>query len=174
MTSGSVSSTEVHRGPYVISTDPARLDASAISDYLARSYWASNRTRDQVDRSLANSLCFGLYHDGRQIGFARVITDAATFAYLCDVYVLEEYRGEGLGKWLVETALAHPSLEGLRRWLLATRDAHELYRQFGFAELANPGRWMEIFDPGAATIQGRSHERAACAINPDSRGGRRE
>lgn len=147
---GDASVIEQRKGEYAISTDTARIDVDAVADYLSRSYWAAGRSREQIERSLAHSICFGLYHDGRQVGFARVISDHATFAYLCDVYVLEAHRGNGLGKWLVDVVLAHPELQGLRRWMLATRDAHELYRQFGFAELSNPDRWMEIFNGGRA------------------------
>ncbi len=136
------------RGEYVISTDPARLDLETIHTYLSgSSYWAQGRPLEVVRRSVENSLCFGLYHRARQVGFARVITDRATFAWLADVFVLDEARGQGLGKWLVETILAHPDLQGLRRWVLATKDAHSLYSRFGFAPLKRPERWMERFDP---------------------------
>ena len=144
---------EAQRGEYVVSTDPARLDAAAIRDYLARSYWAREIPLEVVRRSLAHSLCFGLYRrpsaDGTaggeaQVGLARVISDFATFAYLCDVYVLEAHRGRGLSKWLVEAVLAHPDLRGLRRFCLATLDAHGLYARYGFQVTAHPDRWMEI------------------------------
>lgn len=138
------------REPFEISTDPARLQVDAIYDYLSRSYWATGRPRDVVIRSLAGSLCFGLYHADRQIGLVRVVTDRATFAYVCDVYVLDAYRGQGLGKWLMQVVTTHPDLQGLRRWSLATRDAHGLYRQFGFQNLAAPDAWMERFNPGSA------------------------
>ena len=128
---------------FTISTDPDRLDLDAICSFLACAYWAQNRPRSVTERAVRHSLCFGLYDGERQIGFTRVVTDYATFAWLCDVFVEEAYRGRGLGKWLVEITLSHPDLRGLRRWLLATRDAHELYRQFGFAEFGAPGRWME-------------------------------
>jgi GNAT superfamily N-acetyltransferase len=141
---------EARRGDYVVSTDQARLDLDVIYGYLSRSYWAAGRPREIVARSLHGSLCFGLYHGERQVGLARVISDRATFAWLCDVFVLEEHRGEGLGVWLIETVLSHPELQGLRRFLLATRDAHELYTRFGFAPLAAPERWMERL-PDAAT-----------------------
>jgi GNAT superfamily N-acetyltransferase len=139
---------EHHRGGFTVSTDPARLDMDAIHAFLTASYWAEGIPRETVERSLPGSLCFGLYEGGRQIGLARVITDRATFAYLCDVYVLPERRGLGLGKWLMECVMAHPDLQGLRRFHLVTRDAQELYRPFGFAEVANPGRHMEIARPG--------------------------
>jgi GNAT superfamily N-acetyltransferase len=136
-------SDEQRRGRFTISTDPARLDVDAIHAYLSRSYWAAGRPREVVARSLTGSLCFGLYDGERQIGFARAITDRATYAYLADVYILEEYRGHGLGEWLIETVVSHPDLQGLRRFGLVTQDAHGLYRKFGFAELTHPERHME-------------------------------
>lgn len=139
------------RGSWSISTDPRKLDVDAVHAYLSRSYWAENIPRELVAKSIAGSLCFGLYdgeHDDRQVGFARVITDRATFAYLCDVYVLEEHRGKGLGKWLMAAVTSHPDLQGLRRWSLVTRDAHGLYEPFGFTPLASPERYMEIARPG--------------------------
>jgi len=139
-----VTSLELTRGQYAISTDPARLDGGAIHAFLTRSYWANGIPRGVVDASLAASLCFGVYDGPRQIGLARVITDRATFGYLCDVYVLEEYRGRGLGKWLMEAVIAHPDLQGLRRLVLVTRDAHGLYRGFGFQPLERPQSYMEI------------------------------
>jgi len=121
------------RDGYVISTDKARLDVAAIHAYLTRSYWSPGIPKAVVERAIAGALCFGLFNaSGEQVGFARMITDGATFAYLADVYVLEEHRGKGLAKWMMKTILAHPSLQGLRRVLLATRDAHELYSPFGF------------------------------------------
>src|SRR5882672_11448165 len=132
------------RGDCAISTDRSRLDCALIHDFLAnQSYWATSRSCEQLQRAIENSLCFGLYQTDRQIGFARVVTDYATFAWLADVFVLSEYRGQGLAKWLLEVIIAHPELQGFRRWLLATRDAHELYRRFGFTELEEPARWME-------------------------------
>lgn len=138
---------EMSRGRYSISTDPRRLDIEAVHAYLSRSYWAEGIPRDLVATSLAASLCFGLYEGARQIGFARVVTDRATFGYLCDVYVLEEHRGKGLGKWLMEAVTSHPELHGLRRFVLATRDAHGLYRMFGFQPLAAPESYMEVLRP---------------------------
>ena len=140
---------EAHHNGFTISTDPARLDISIIFDYLnGRSYWAAGRPRDVLEKALKHSLNFGVYGaDGAQIGFARIISDYATFAYLCDVFVLEAQQGAGLGKWLIECVRAHPDLQHLRRWMLATRDAHGLYRQYGFAELADPSKWMESFQP---------------------------
>ena len=118
---------------YLISTDPSLLDVDVIYNYLSgESYWAKNIPRDVVEKSIANSLCFGLYHHNRQIGFARLITDKATFAYLADVFIISEYRGKGLSKWLIQVIHAHPELQGLRRWVLGTQDAHGLYEQFGW------------------------------------------
>ena len=128
---------------YDISTDPARLQLAAIHDYLVRSYWSPGIPKDLVARAIANSLCFGIYHGDDQVGFARVVTDKASFAYLADVYVLEEHRGQGLSKRLVAEILAHPELQGLRRFLLATADAHGLYAQNGFQPLARPQNMME-------------------------------
>jgi GNAT superfamily N-acetyltransferase len=136
------------RGTLCISTDPTRLDIEAIHAYLSRSYWAEGIPKDVVAKSVQSSICFGLYDGTRQIGLARVITDKATFAYLCDVYVLDEYRGHGLGKWLMEAVSAHPDLQSLRRFVLLTRDAHGLYEKFGFTPLKDPGRYMEIARPG--------------------------
>ena len=136
------------RGKYSITTDPQKLDLDAIHAYLSRSFWAEGIPKDTVARSLANSLCFGLLDEGAQVGLARVVTDRATYAYLCDVYVLESYRTRGLGKWLIETVMAHPDLQGLRRFQLVTRDAHGLYSRHGFAPPAHPERHMEIFKHG--------------------------
>ena len=135
---------ERERKEFVISTDPARLDVDAVHAYLTRSYWASGVPKDVVAKSLEGSLCFGLYKGSYQVGLARVITDKATFAYLCDVYVLEDYRGLGLGKWLMSVVQSHPDLQRLRRFVLITRDAHGLYEQFGFSGLKEPDRYMEI------------------------------
>ena len=141
-------SREWKRAEFSISTDPKQLDITVIHKYLSTdSYWAQGRTVDTIKRSIENSLNFGLYKSKQQIGFARVVTDYATFAWLADVFVLDTYRGRGLGKWLVEVILSHPDLQRFRRWVLATKDAHELYRQFGFIELKRPERWMERPDP---------------------------
>lgn len=134
---------------YEISTDPARLDLGAIHAYLSRSYWAQGIPFAVVEKSLEGSLCFGLYYRGEQVGLARMITDRATFAYLCDVYVLEEHRGKGLAGALMEAVQAHPDLQGLRRQVLVTRDAHELYRRFGWSGLAKSEGYMEILRPDA-------------------------
>ncbi len=135
---------EWQRGDYEISTDPARIDLAAVHEFLSEhSYWATGRPLEVVRRSLANSIVFGIYRGHEQVGLARVVTDKATFAWLCDVYVIEEHRGHGLGKWLIECVRAHPDLQGLRRWVLATRDAHGLYAQHGFTEV-DPVHYMEI------------------------------
>lgn len=136
------------RGNFNISTDKSRLDIKYIHRYLAyKSYWAENIPISVVKKSIDGSLCFGIYAEETQIGFARVITDMACFAYLADVFVDENYRGLGLSKWLMEVILAHPDLQGLRRFLLATRDAHGLYEQFGFLPLTFPEKWMHIHYP---------------------------
>jgi GNAT superfamily N-acetyltransferase len=133
---------------YIISTDNALLNFETIFDYLnLQSYWAKGIQAAKLETAIDNSLCFGVYQNGIQAGFARVITDKATFAYLCDVFVLPTYRGAGLSKWLVQTIVEHPDLQGLRRWSLATLDAHGLYKQFGFKEVSNPEIWMQIFTP---------------------------
>jgi GNAT superfamily N-acetyltransferase len=138
---------ESQHGQFTISTDPNRLDMDAICDFLTRAYWATGRPRERTERALANSLVFGLYDGEKQIGLARVVSDYAIFAYLCDVFIHEDYRAHGLGKWLIETVMSHPDLQGLRRWTLATRDAHGLYRQFGWNDLQSPENWMEILRP---------------------------
>lgn len=129
---------------FTISTDKSRLDLPLIHQFLSQeSYWAQNIPLEIVQRSIENSLCFGVYHYEKQIGFARVITDQATFAYLSDVFVVPDYRGQGVSKQLVETISQWPSLQGLRRWVLATRDAHTLYEQFGFSALNHPDWFMQ-------------------------------
>lgn len=135
---------EWHRNNYTISTDPARLDIELVFGYLHnQSYWAKERPRDRVERSIQHSENFGVYHGDAQVGFARVVTDYATFAYLCDVFILPAEQGHGLGKWLMEVIMAHPELQGLRLWYLRTRDAQGLYKQFGFTEIQDPSRSME-------------------------------
>jgi len=136
----------LRRGDYTITTDAKRLDVPAIHAFLTRSYWSPGIPLALVQRAIDHSLCFGLFHHDEQVGFARVISDRTTFAYLADVYVLEAHRGRGLSKWLLQVVLAHADLQGLRRFLLATRDAHELYRRFGFNELTAPSRLMEVLD----------------------------
>ena len=141
---------KVAKDKFEIDTEKSRLQFDAIQKFLSEeAYWAKTRTPEQTQTAIENSVCFGLYHNDRQIGFARVISDMATFAYIGDVFVLQEFRGRGLSKWLMETIIAHSDLQGLRRWLLATHDAHGLYRQFGFDGLKFPERWMERTAPDA-------------------------
>src|ERR1700761_4196593 len=130
---------------FSISTDKSLLDFDVIYRFLSEdSYWSQGIPAEKLKRAIENSLCFGVYIRNTQVGFTRVITDKATFAYLCDVFILPGYRGLGLSKWLIQTIIAYPELQGLRRWSLATADAHGLYRQFGFNPLVKPERWMEI------------------------------
>jgi len=139
---------EWKRDEFTISSDDALLDVKLIHDFIAnQSYWGQGRKIETVQRALDNSLNFGIYKNDEQIGFARVVTDFATFAWVADVFIVEAHRGQGLSKWLMETILAHPELQKFRRWVLATKDAHGLYRQFGFDELKRPERWMERPDP---------------------------
>lgn len=138
---------EAERSPYSISTDSARLDLDAIWGWLRGSYWSPGIPRETVARAVRNSIPFGIFEGQRQVGFARVVTDRATFAYLADVFVDPAARGRGLAAWLVEVILAHPDLQGLRRWSLATLDAHGLYEKFGFRPLARPELFMEIYRP---------------------------
>jgi N-acetylglutamate synthase-like GNAT family acetyltransferase len=136
-------------GRFLISTDRSKLDVEVIHKFLGRSYWAEGIPRETVMRSIENSLCFGVYDNARQIGFARVISDFATYAYVADVFILEPYRERGLGKELMASIMAHPDLQGLRRWSLGTRDARGLYAQFGFKPVVNTRARMvmEIVDP---------------------------
>jgi len=143
---------EHRRGEFLISTERARLDLEVIHGFLTNCYWAKGIPRDVVARSIEHSLCFGLYDGGAQVGFARVISDFATIAYLGDVFVLEPYRARGLSKWLMECVVRHPALQGLRRWILLTRDAHGLYSQFGFTPLKSPERYMELHRPDVYEI----------------------
>ncbi len=147
MTSTHSTSINLPQGAYRISDLRSELDLVAIHAWLTQSYWSPGIPIGTVQRAIENSLCFGLYHEGQQIGFARVVSDFATFGYLCDVYVLEGHRGQGLGKWLMQCVMQHPHLQGLRRFMLATRDAHGLYQTFGFAAPANPASLMEITKP---------------------------
>ena len=140
-------SEEWRRAGYLISTDKERLNVELVHEFLKDSYWASGIPEEVVRRSIENSLVFGVYTGEEQVGFARVVTDYATFAYLADVFVLEAHRGRGLAKWMMEVITSHPRLQGFRRWMLATSDAHELYRRFGFAELERPEIFMEIIAP---------------------------
>jgi len=138
---------EIHRDQFTISTDPSRLDMNAVYDFLSRSYWAKTRPRERTDKAFANSLVFGMYDNERQIGMARVVTDLSIVAYLCDVFIHEDFRGQGLGKWLMQSILEHPDLKQVRRWLLATDDAHGLYQQFGFEQLTDAQKWMQRLRP---------------------------
>ncbi len=140
---------EFHNGNFLVSTDPGKLDLYAIHEFLSKeSYWAKGIPKEIMVRAIENSLCFGVYKNSKQIGFARIITDHATFAYLCDVYILETHRGKGLAKWLMSALMAHPSIQELRRFNLVTRDAHRLYSQFGFTALNNPDGYMELVRRG--------------------------
>lgn len=132
---------------FLITTDKNKVDALYVHQFLTGSYWTEGIPLDTVERSIKGSLCFSVVYLNHQVGFARVITDEATFAYLADVFIDENFRGKGLSKWLMEVILNYPSLQGLRRFLLATRDAHGLYKQFGFEHLKNADRWMEIHKP---------------------------
>ncbi|WP_075344603.1 GNAT family N-acetyltransferase [Tenacibaculum agarivorans] len=135
----------LQQNEFYISTDKSKLDIDAIHDFLStKAYWSLNIPREKVKISIENSFCFGLYEHNKQIGFARIITDFSTIAYLGDVYILEEYRGKGLSKWLMETIMNSPKLQGLRRWILLTGDAHELYRKYGWTDLADSSKWMEL------------------------------
>jgi GNAT superfamily N-acetyltransferase len=136
---------------YEISTDRARLDVDAIHAFLTQSYWSPGIPRATVERAIANSLCFGAFWQGQQVGFARVVTDKTTFAYLCDVYVLDAHRGRGLAQQMMTLVVQHPDLQGLRRMMLATRDAHGLYAKFGFKPLAAPDLIMELHKPNVYT-----------------------
>jgi GNAT superfamily N-acetyltransferase len=138
---------DLRRDEFRVSDDQALLDVGIIHSFLRESYWAAGIPREVVERSLRGSLCFGLYEDQAQVGFARCVTDRATYAYLADVFVLPTHRGRGLSRWLMECIVAHPDLHGLRRWGLVTRDAHRLYARFGFVPLRNPERFMEKVDP---------------------------
>lgn len=134
---------EFQRGRFNISTDKARLNHEVIHRFLETAYWSPGIPKSVVDRAISHSLCFGLYQDSDQIGFARVVTDYTNHAYLCDLFVLEAYRGQGLGRWLVECIVTYPELQNIRRMLLATEDAHNLYREFGFQPLGEPHKFME-------------------------------
>ena len=138
---------EWQKDDYILSTDKSRIDISAVHDFLSQSYWAEGIPRETVKRCIENSLCFAIYHHEMLVGFARAISDFATFAYLADVFVLPGHRGKGLSKWLIQIILDHPQLQGLRRFTLATKDAHGLYAQFGFTLFDKPERWMHRHDP---------------------------
>jgi GNAT superfamily N-acetyltransferase len=133
---------------YIISTDKTLIDFDAVYHYLSEdSYWAKGITAERLKKAIEGSMCFGIYKDNKQAGFTRVVTDNATFAYICDVFILDGHKRLGLSKWLMQTIKEHPELQGLRRWSLATADAHKLYEQFGFTSLSKPDSWMEIFTP---------------------------
>jgi GNAT superfamily N-acetyltransferase len=136
-----------YRPPYRISDDPELIDIEVVHEFLVRSYWARGIPKETVVRGVAHSLPLSVFLEERQVGFARVVTDRATFAYLADVFVVEDHRRRGLAAWLVATALAHPELQGLRRWLLVTRDAHGLYRKLGFSDVADPSMFLTRHDP---------------------------
>ena len=138
---------EFCHGEFTVSTDRERIDLDVVHGFLTECYWAKGIPRDVVARSMENSLCFGLYGAGKQVGFARVISDYATYAYIGDVFVLGPFRGRGLGKWLIECVMKYPRLHGLRRWSLVTRDGHGLYSQFGFEPLKKPQNYMELHRP---------------------------
>lgn len=157
---------EAERNGYRVSTDRSRLDLVAVHRFLSTSYWSPGLPLEVLTRAVAGSLCFGLYDDHGQVGFARVVTDRATFAYLCDVYVLEGHRGRGLGRWLMEVVFGHPSLQGLRRFVLVTRDAHGLYERFGFRPLARPEGYLEVHRPNVYREAPRSAEPGAGADWP--------
>ncbi|REJ79337.1 MAG: N-acetyltransferase [Acidobacteria bacterium] len=141
---------EWEKNGYSISTDREQLQIEVIHEYLSEeSYWARERLRAETETAIENSLCFGVYEGGSQVGFARVVTDFATFAYLGDVFILPGHQGKELGKWLMEVIIGHPDLQGFRRWVLATRDAHKLYEKYGFTGLKHPERWMEKAAPNA-------------------------
>lgn len=136
------------RGNYCITTDKQHLDLQAVHHYLAQeSYWSPNIPFERVEKAAQNSLTFAVLHGEAQVGYARIISDYTSFAYLADVYILEAHRGQGLSKWLMETIMGHPDLQGLRRWVLATRDAHGLYTQYGWKPVADPTIWMEVHNP---------------------------
>lgn len=138
---------EQRNGEYTLSTEQSRLDLYTIHHYLTQVYWCEGIPFEVVEKAFRNSLAFGIYWGDSMVGWSRLVTDRATFAYLADVFVVPEHRGKGLSKWMMEAIVAHPELQGLRRWMLATRDAHGLYRQFGFTAMETTGRWMERHFP---------------------------
>ncbi len=141
---------KAEKGEYLLSTDKSKLDLKMIHEFLStESHWAKNIPYERVKKSIENSLCFGLYHGEKQIGFARVISDYSTIAYLGDLFILKDHRGKGLSRWMLEVIMNHPDLTGLRRWILVTKDAHDVYQQYGWAMVARPENWMEIHDPEA-------------------------
>lgn len=145
------------RGTFTVTTDPALVDQAVVAKFVRESYWSRGVPDSVVSKSIEGSLCFALRNETHQIGFARVISDRATIAYLGDVFVLPEFRGQGLGKWLVECVMAHPELQGLRAWILVTRDAHDLYRKFGFQSLGRPEGYMEKRNPDVYVVAPQPH-----------------
>jgi len=141
---------------YEVTSDRTRMDVDAIHAFLSQTYWSPGIPKTVVEKAINNSICVGAFQSGQQVAFARVVTDAATFAYLADVYVLEEHRGQGVSRMILEKIFGHPELQGLRRFMLATRDAHDLYARYGFKLLTNPGRMMEIHNPNAYLFSGAS------------------
>ncbi|MCA6364940.1 MAG: GNAT family N-acetyltransferase [Bacteroidetes bacterium] len=139
---------QTEKNGYVLSDDQSKLNHDFIHFELSRSYWSEEIPRSITEKAAAHSLCFGIYHNNSQVAYARVVSDFATFGYLCDVIVAEAHRGAGLGKWMMECIMSHPELQGLRRFMLATRDAHSLYARFGFHTPENPDKLMEIVYPG--------------------------
>ncbi len=137
----------VTKDEFIISTEKKKLDITYLHQFLSKSYWSPGIPLDVIKKAIKCSLTFGVYHNDNQIGFARMITDSATFAYLADVFIDESYRGKGLSKWPMEAIIGHPDLKGLRRIMLATKDAHGLYEKFGFTLLTNAGIWMHIHNP---------------------------
>ncbi len=152
---------EWRQGEYLITTDKARMDVELIHDFLTHSYWAAKIPLETVKRSIEHSLAFGLFCGERQIGFARAVTDYATYAYIADVFVLEAYQRQGLGRWLMKVIIAHPQLQGLRRWSLVTKDAHALYESVGFSKLSAPERHMEMTFPDI-------YARAEASLKPET------
>jgi len=147
----------IHKDGFCISTDKAKLDLDTIHDFLStKAYWCINIPKEKVQTAIKNSLCFGVYQDKKQIGFARIISDFSTTAYLGDVYILEEYRGKGISKWLMETVMNYPHLQGLRRWILLTGDAHGLYKQFGWTQISDPTKWMELHNKNVYESDGQA------------------
>ncbi|MDT3401513.1 GNAT family N-acetyltransferase [Mucilaginibacter terrae] len=154
MEKNSITDAEFASKGYIISTDKQLLDFEVIYNFLNNeSYWSKGIPPERLQRAIENSICFGIYKESKLCVFARVVTDMATFAYICDVFVLSNYRGEGLSKWLIQNIFEHPDLQGLRRWSLATADAHGLYEQYGFTVINKPERWMEIFTPYLTTTE---------------------
>lgn len=146
------------RDGFLLSTDRSLIDLNVVHGFLTEAYWCKGIPRETVERAIQNSLCFSIFERDRQVGFARIVSDFATYAYLADVFVIEEYRGRGLSNWLMESIVAHPDLQGLRRWTLATRDAHGLYAKYGFTPLEAPDRFMERHNPRVYSNPSQSSE----------------